>query len=93
MGQPHQISCKKTDVISASEIGQYHFCSVAWYLKKCGYDPQSPSLARGAQKHEALGAIVDHVEQSTKISNVVAIIGYLLLAIAILILILGAMAY
>ena len=35
---------KKTDVLSASEIGQYHYCSCAWHLQRCGYEPESPYL-------------------------------------------------
>lgn len=93
MGKPYQTSCKKTDIISASEIGQYQFCSVAWHLQKCGYKPQSPSLSRGEQKHKALGAIVHQVEKSTKRANVVAVIGYLLIIVAVLIFIVGVMAY
>jgi hypothetical protein len=72
---------KNTDVISASEIGQYHYCSLAWYLQKCGYEPISPFLETGKQKHEALGRLMDQTRTSMIKSRVLAALAYLLLAI------------
>ena len=79
---------KNNDVISASEIGQYYFCSMAWYLQKCGYQPESPYLEVGTKKHERLGNIIDETQNKTRNSNIFAIIGYLLLISAVLIFIL-----
>lgn len=73
-------------IISASEIGQYHFCSIAWYLQKQGYQPQSPLLESGKKKHVEHGNVIDKVEKLSKRSKVVAITGYLLLALAIFLL-------
>lgn len=87
MGHTKQISFKDTDVISASEIGQYHYCSMAWYLQKCGYEPKSPSLDNGIKKHVQLGEIIDYTQTNIKKSKLLAVIGYLLLAIVILIVI------
>ncbi len=78
---------KETDIISASEIGQYHFCSIAWYLKKCGYQPESPLLDVGTMEHEKLGKILDIVQTNIRKSKSIAIVGYLLLFLAVLILI------
>jgi hypothetical protein len=84
MGHTRQTTFKNTDVISASEIGQYHYCSMAWYLHKCGYEPISPSLDDGAKKHIELGEAIDYTKSSIKKSRVLALIGYLLLTIVIL---------
>jgi len=84
MGRTKQTTFKSTDVISASEIGQYHYCSMAWYLHKCGYEPISPSLDNGAKKHVQLGQAIDYTQANIKKSRVLALIGCLLLAIVIL---------
>ena len=76
---------KNNDVIRASEIGQYYFCSMAWYLQKCGYAPESPYLELGAKKHIRLGEILDETESKTRKSNIFALIGYLLLICVVLI--------
>jgi len=89
MGHPKQTSFKGTDIISASEIGQYHYCSVGWYLQKCGYKPQSVLLERGTQKHVELGKILDHTQKGLKRSRLLAITGYLLLVAAIIIILVG----
>ena len=75
-----------TDIISASEIGQYHYCSMAWYLQKCGYEPKSIYLEPGVKKHIELGKIIDQTQKDYKISNIIAYIGYLALIFAMIIL-------
>ena len=79
----------KKDVISASEIGQYVYCSISWYLQKCGYEPKSHFLDIGAKKHVELGNIMDSLQYKKKTSRILAIVGYLLIAIAILLIFLG----
>jgi len=73
------------DIIRASEIGQYNYCSIAWYLQKCGYEPKSPLLDIGTKKHMELGRIIDNTHLKMKKSKAIAIIGYLLLSIGVLI--------
>ena len=85
MGPPKLTHFKDSDIISASEIGQYHYCSVAWYLQKCGYEPKSHLLDVGTKKHKELGIVLDHVNTNIKRSKVFAYLGYLLLIIGILI--------
>lgn len=80
-----QTGFKNTDIINASEIGQYHYCSIAWYLQKCGYEPKSPMLDIGTKKHVELGRIVDHTQANIKRYRVIAIAGYLMLIIGVLI--------
>jgi len=89
MGSTKQTSFKDTDIISASEIGQYHYCSIAWYLQKCGYEPKSPMLDIGAKKHVELGRIMDHTQTNIRRSRAFAIAGYLLLILGVLILLFG----
>jgi hypothetical protein len=78
---------KITDIISASEIGQYQYCSIAWYLQKKGYKPLSPKLEIGIKKHIKLGKIIEVTQKKVKKSMVFALAGYLMLILSILILI------
>jgi len=55
--------------ISASEIGQYYFCSMAWYLQKCGYKPESKYLEIGSLKHKKIGKIVEKTQKEIRKSN------------------------
>ena len=77
------------DIIRASEIGQYCYCSIAWYLQKCGFKPKSQSLERGIKKHEELGNIIELTKKSDKKSKSIEIVGYLILILGLLIFILG----
>ena len=76
-----QTQFRESDVISASEIGQYHYCPVAWYLQKCGYEPISPLLEIGKKKHVKHGDIIDRLQVSEKKSKVIAAVGYMLLIV------------
>ena len=40
---------KNRSVLTASEIGQYHYCPVSWFLQKEGFEPQSPHLQKGIE--------------------------------------------
>jgi hypothetical protein len=84
-----QLSTKEKDfMISASEIGQYIYCSVAWYLQKKGYEPNSPFLEIGTIKHLDLGTIIDITCYEKKKSNMLAIVGLVLFVISIILIIL-----
>ncbi len=67
----------KNSVISASEIGQYEYCSVAWFLQKKGYKPESVFLEKGLEKHKELGSTINKTERNLKKSSIFAITGYL----------------
>jgi hypothetical protein len=82
MGQKKIQLSKK--VISASEIGQYNYCSVAWFLQRCGYEPKSKSLDVGVKAHIELGTILDYTKQNTTKSKILSYIGYILLIIGLL---------
>jgi len=87
MGHTKQTLIKTTDIISASEIGQYHYCSIAWYLQRCGYEPKSPLLDIGIKKHVELGEVIDYTRTNIRKSKLFAIVGYLLLIATVLIII------
>lgn len=87
MRHTKQTSFKETEIINASEIGQYYYCSMAWFLQKCGYEPKSLLLDVGMKKHVKLGEIIDYTQVNTKKSRFLAVIGYLLLIVAVLIVI------
>ena len=74
-------------LISASEIAQYHYCSIAWKLNKLGYKPDSKSLKIGKNKHEQYGRIIDLNKKLNKKSNISFIISITLLIIAIILII------
>jgi len=74
-------------IISASEIGQYHFCSIAWYLQKCGYKPKSQSLELGLEQHKKIGETIDYVNKKMIKSKIIALLGYIILFFSLLILI------
>jgi hypothetical protein len=72
---------RKNDILRASEIGQYMYCSHGWYLQRCGYEPVSPSLEKGKQLHRELGEVLDSVSTASRASWWYAGIGALLLLI------------
>jgi len=80
----------RNEIISASEIGQYTYCSISWYLYRCGYESISPSLEFGKKTHVYLGNTIDNIEYEIKNSRWFAVIGYLLLVAAIIFIIYGA---
>ena len=75
----------ESDVISASEIGQYYYCPVAWYLQKCGYESKSPFLEIGIKKHVKHGDVIDYTQNNVKKSKFLATAGYILLIIVVII--------
>jgi len=77
----------KKEVISASEIGQFYFCSNAWYLQKCGFKPESIHLEKGITKHQELGNILEKTNYDTSKSKTYSLVGYILLTIVILLII------
>ena len=82
---------RNTNFIRASEISQYHYCSISWYLQKLGYEPKSHLLQIGSKKHENLGNMIEQTQRNMIISKIFAAIGYFLLFAVILILIFEVM--
>ena len=85
MGEKKQTYPQVSDTISASEIGQYHYCSMSWYLQKCGYEPKSEMLNVGKQKHVELGQTIDNIQANARKSRICKITAGLLFSIAFLV--------
>ena len=79
MGNIKQKKLEKNEIISASEIGHYYFCPMAWYLQKCGYKPESTFLDTGTKKHEKIGEIITKTQRENSKSKILSIMGYLIL--------------
>jgi len=86
MSVSKQTNFRRDDVISASEIGQYHFCPMAWHLQRCGYEPKSKSLEIGIEKHIEHGKVMYYAQKNIRKSKILAYVGCLLLFITLLIL-------
>ena len=74
---------KKIDsYIKSSELSEYLFCSVAWYLQKQGYKPDEKVFEEGYRKHIELGETIDKIDRRRKIAVLLESIGILLIFIA-----------
>jgi hypothetical protein len=80
---------KKTDVLSASEMGQYIYCSTAWFLQRCGYEPESRFLEPGKQAHISLGNTMDDIKRTMRSARRVGLLGLAVLFIAIFVFLFG----
>ena len=78
---------KRDDIISASEIGQFYFCSKAWHLQKQGYKPKSKNLEIGLKKHKEIGKILDKTNKDLEKSKIISKIAYIIIFLAFLVLI------
>jgi hypothetical protein len=76
-----------TNYISASDIGQYQYCSISWKLKKQGYEPNTELLNIGRNKHISHGDLIDNSEKLIKNSKKLSLISYILLILAAIIVI------
>lgn len=76
----------KREVVTASEISQYVYCPVAWYLKRCGCTPQSPGLERGIDKHIEAGKRISKVQRQERAFKILRLLEYLMLIIALVLL-------
>ena len=78
-----QTQLNRNKVLRASEIGQYMYCSIAWYLQRCGYEPDSPLLDTGRKIHVDLGNTIDDIQDEMRRSRRYALLGCLFLIVAI----------
>lgn len=74
---------QKSDMISASEIGQYMYCSYAWLLQRCGCKAESPFLEHGKQVHISLGNTIEGLERRLRYARWYALVGFVILCLAI----------
>jgi CRISPR/Cas system-associated exonuclease Cas4 (RecB family) len=70
--------------ISASEISQYVYCPVSWYLKRCGVQPQSSGLKRGIDAHEKAGNRLVLLERRERAAGIFRSLCYFSAIVAIL---------
>ena len=80
-----KINLSKTDIIKASEIGQYYFCSISWKLYKSGYKPNSNDLKKGKQIHNTQGILIENINKISRNSKILKLIGYSIFLIALFI--------
>ncbi len=78
-------------VLTASEIGAYHYCPVAWYLKRCGFQPDSPALKEGIVHHQNVGKSIQQLPKQQHVTNILTKLALLLILISALLFILGGM--
>lgn len=74
---------KKRDYIRSSEIGQYNFCSLAWYWSKIGIELESKEANIGVEKHIELGKNIDLYKKTHKVSLIFFVIFIVSLALLI----------
>jgi hypothetical protein len=74
----------KKEIIRASELGQFHYCSISWYLQKCGYKPKSQRLQFGLDQHKKIGLKLDQIHKKIKRSRIIALLGLFLLVISLI---------
>ncbi|MDD4162031.1 MAG: hypothetical protein PHW87_06065 [Methanothrix sp.] len=72
--------------ISASEISQYVYCPVSWYLKRSGVKPQSGGLKTGIVEHKKAGGRLILLERREKAAGIFRLLGYLSAIVAVLLL-------
>lgn len=80
-------------IIRASEIGQYHYCSISWYLQRCGYKPKSKNLEFGQEQHKQVGDTLDYINKGLIKSKIIALLGYIILLISLLIIFFEVISY
>jgi len=79
----------KKKIFSASEIGEFNYCSISWYLHKCGYKAKSQKIKNGINKHIETGKIINKIQVNIKCIKIMTFVGYFLLFFGFLIFILG----
>jgi len=67
----------RSNIITASEIGQYAYCPVSWYLKRSGAPMESPGLVRGIAEHERAGGRLRLVARRERASSLLRRIAFL----------------
>lgn len=79
----------KSQIISASEIGQYNFCSISWKLKKKGFIPKKEYIKRGEKAHRSQGQTIGNIENLSISLKIIILITSILLFLALLFIIFG----
>ncbi len=87
MTKDYRKKIQNSDIINASDISQFNYCSISWYLQKLGYKPDSIYLDEGTKKHKKHGNLIDKTENYDKKSKFFKTIGFLFLIISLLFLV------
>jgi len=69
--------------ISASEIAQFHFCPMSWYLRKQGFIPASKHFRSGKLKHKQIGHLVQRSNHLKKMSIILGLTGTIFIVLSI----------
>lgn len=68
---------RKDGTISASEVSEYSFCNVAWYMDKNGYPRSNVSSQRmehGKRMHRQLEPKYRRVSMAARVSLIAAVV-------------------
>jgi len=69
--------------ITATEIQNYTYCSMNWFLERCGFKPETPEMRRGTEFHRQLGEKITEVQQIESTAEKSRNIGSALISISI----------
>lgn len=76
---------QKDRLFSASELGQYTFCSVSWYLKRQGHhSPPSKKKSYGMMVHDEIGKKMLRSQWLIRFSYILIVSGSVLFLIVVL---------
>ena len=75
---------EKKRVIKASEIGQYRFCSVAWFLQNLGHKPEGYEILTGMAKHAETGRVIEKTERMRSTYRLLLWAGLLLILLGLI---------
>ena len=75
-----------SNVITASEIAQYAYCPVSWYLKRSGCRPNTLGMVAGIEKHAKVGEKISLVQRKEIASRHFGWLGFLAFIAALLVL-------
>jgi hypothetical protein len=78
-------SRKNSDVITASEIAQYAYCPISWYLKRSGCQPNTPGMVAGMKKHARVGEKITLVQHKEMASRHFGLLGFIAFIVALLV--------
>ena len=70
---------KKPKIIASSEIGEYVYCPVGWYLHRTGHAPQSARIVQGTLAHFDMGLKVKKASQLKALSKIFKYLGLVIL--------------
>lgn len=73
---------RKKRYITASEIGQFHFCPVSWYLQKKGFQPASMLLNKGVKTHQRVGSMLKKTTRNQRKMMLLRFLGMVLIIVA-----------